>query len=227
MHSWVGYALDCIAFFWCVLITFGLFPQSSTSVSNYYSILIGGICWSQDSQLFPPLFIPPFWFLRYPWKCILTSFISPPSHLITLWCRDENYQSAVCKVHLTLCSELVSTFCCTRVDINHRAERSSGSSTCSPRFITSLSLCRLVAIEAHVRSSCLSRNGLFLLYLSYHFLSFRLCAITITHPGPLHMIVLYHPPEPPIMNVGLAAVLMNCLKGGPLLMSLCHFNRLL
>lgn len=26
------------------------------------------------------------------------------------------------------------------------------------------------------------------------------------------------------MKVGLAAVLMNCLKGGPLLISLCHFN---
>lgn len=49
--------------------------------------------------------------------------------LILKHCRGEtgtiSQQSTKSWVHLRMCSDLVSTFCCSRIDINHSAERSS------------------------------------------------------------------------------------------------------
>lgn len=106
-----------------------------------------------------------------------------------------------------MCSDLVSTFCCSRVDINHSAER--GSTCCT---LPTSQPHRLEAIVAQVCSSSPEWELLIPPVSLLPFLSFGFCAITITHPGPLHMIVLYQSPGPPDMNVSLAAFLVNCLK---------------
>lgn len=134
---------------------------------------------------------------------------APPSHLITSSRGDKNYQSAVHKVHLRLGSDLVSTFCCARVDINHSAERSSTCRTLptsQPRCLSSGS--GLISPEQELVIRLMSLLSIF---------SFRFWGITVTHPGLLHRIVLYQPPDPYDTNVSLAAFVVNCLKDGAIL----------
>lgn len=162
-----------------------------------------------------------FSFFFYP--CTLLHFVSwdilenafsqassaPPSHLITSSRGDKNYQSAVHKVHLRLGSDLVSTFCCTRVDINHSAERSSTCRTLptsQPRCLSSGS--GLISPEQELVIRLMSLLSIF---------SFRFWGVTVTHPGLLHRIVLYQPPDPYDTNVSLAAFVVNCLKDGAIL----------
>lgn len=72
---------------------------------------------STSFPFFLPLHSPPFCFLRYPWKCILSSPICSSVSSYNIIEGDKHYQSAFHKVHLRLCSNLVSTFCCTHMNI--------------------------------------------------------------------------------------------------------------
>lgn len=56
------------------------------------------------------------------------------------------------------------------------------------------------------------------------FLSFGFCAITITHPGPLHMIVLYQPACPLDMNVRFGSLFSELPEDGAILIFLYHFS---
>lgn len=136
------------------------------------------------STCYFPLLYLPFCFLKYSFA-FSSALPAPLSHLITSQSGDKNYQSAVHKVHLWLCSAHVSTFFCTRVDINHLAK--CGGTCCTPCSgpLTSLEWGRLIS-------------------LIFFFFPFRFCSISITRPGPLHMIVLYWPLDSHEMNVSQA-----------------------
>lgn len=56
------------------------------------------------------------------------------------------------------------------------------------------------------------------------FLSFGFHAITITHPGPLHMIVLSQPACPLDMNVRFGSLFSELPEDGAILIFLYHFT---
>lgn len=119
---------------------------STTCVATAIAVALSHIAWqsfklfvwtyggkgSEGPASFPSLHSPPFCFFLYPWKCVLSSQLYLSLCLILNRCRGEtgtiSQQFTKSWVHLRMCSDLVSTFCCNRMDINHPAE--SSSSTC-------------------------------------------------------------------------------------------------
>lgn len=101
--------------------------------------------WSPSSLLIPvtsAVLFPRASFVLSQLSSILFLQISLKMHslqsylsfcLILKHCKGEtgtiSQQSTKSWVHLRMCSDLVSTFCCSRVDINHSAER--GSTCCT------------------------------------------------------------------------------------------------
>lgn len=85
----------------------------------------------------------------------------PPSHCITLHKADKSNQSAVPKVHPRLRFHLVSTFCYTPKDINHRARAHQRQNPTRSLCLTALAASPLAEI-----SSSLSGNGWFLPYFA-------------------------------------------------------------
>lgn len=158
------------------------------------------------------LFIPTISSILFLEISLKMHSLQPYLSLCLIWkhCRGETgtirQQSTKSWVHLRMRSDLVSTFCCSCTDINHSAEHSS---TCCTKLTAS------PQARGH-RGSRLFISPEWELLIPpvslWPFISFGFCAITITHPGPLHMIVLYQPPGPPDMTVRLAASLVNCLK---------------
>lgn len=166
---------------------------------------------SATSQLFPrPSFAsphspPPFCFFRYPWKRSLSSLICPP-RLILKHCRGEtgtiSQQSTNSRVHLGTRSDLVSTFCCSRADINHPAAHSG---TC----------CTLLHLASPRPPRLFPLPWVGFAY-SGHFLFFFIQISCHHYNSPRtssHDCSFYQPhPDPPDVNVSLAASLENCLK---------------
>lgn len=93
--------------------------------------------------------------------------------LILKHCREEtgtiSQQSTKSWVHLGTCSDLVSTFCCSRADINHSAVCGSTCCTLPTSHSLTVSLQTRGCIAAQVCSSLLSGNCLFLQCHSYYF----------------------------------------------------------
>lgn len=127
-----------------------------------------------------------------------------------LWGEDRNYQSAVQKVLSSSQNVLRSCFYILLFCCGHKSPDSSHQHLLLSPHLIALLLLQALGYRG---------SGLFispeweLLIPPVPFvplLSFEFWAITITHPGPLLMIVLYQPPGPPSMDVSLAAFLVDC-----------------
>lgn len=133
------------------------------------------------------------------------SLICPP-RLILKHCRGEtgtiSQQSTNSRVHLGTRSDLVSTFCCSRADINHPAAHSG---TC----------CTLLHLASPRPPRLFPLPWVGFAY-SGHFLFFFIQISCHHYNSPRtssHDCSFYQPhPDPPDVNVSLAASLENCLK---------------
>ena len=158
----------------CIFISRHLL--SSCSLSELSSILFLEI-----SLTMLPLQLQPYHFL-----CLILKHYRAETGTIS-------QRSEKSGVHLRMCSDPVSTFCCSRVYINHSFAEHRG--TCYTLSQASRPL--------RLRSVHLLRVGIayssFVTHTIFCHLGF--CTIAITQHRPLHMIVLYQPRGPPDIDV--------------------------
>lgn len=154
----------------------------------------------------PPPPPPPFCSFRYPWKCSLSSLISPP-RLILKHCRggDRNYQSEVHKFLSSSRNALRSSF---YILLLPRRHKSPGS---AQQHLLHSPPPRKPSPASPV-SSPLSEICLFWTFFFFFFIQIS-CHHYNSHRTSSHDCSFYQPhPDPPDMNASWAATLENCLE---------------